>query len=197
MQTSSSTRADDIFDNLLMEFGSPTPAAIAAYSARFPALRAQLLEFAAGWAEEEHLPEPPSLSEARVADLVSGAVEGLRAALLGSAGEAGSFCDLLAATGLSAGEVASASGVPGAVLEKLAARRIAPASIGAKLPRVVAAAMNVPSSVLLRVWTSPAPAAALAAFLPGGLMQPRQETLEAALVAAGASPEQVRNLVDA
>ena len=62
---------EDVLDMLLAAYKAPTQEAVADFAERFPAYRADILDFAADWAEEEHLPIPEPLTDAQEARVFS------------------------------------------------------------------------------------------------------------------------------
>lgn len=175
-------RPEDIIDGMLAEFGSPTPHAIAEMAKRYPMQRAFLMEFAAAWAEEAHLPpsdptdaQDSAFAEAR--DLFASALAGRAAPATLSA--------LARAVGQSLQDLAHRCRFDVAVLRKLDAGAIDLDSLGNVLPARLADMLGLARSTIVAAFAGQNPHFA-AAFLPTELAA--GESLLEALQAAGTDP---------
>lgn len=183
----------DVLDMLLDQHGSPTGQSVAEFAARFPEHRAALIEFAAGWAEEQHLPPPAPLSEEKVAETRHHALAALKAGLDArdaiAAGKRWTLEQLAALNGRTLAQVAAAAALPLPVIAKLNAGRIVPESIGARLVQRIGRFLQIRSEQLIATWSTPAVAGM--SFLP----PPSRETLADALKREGVDPDQVAELI--
>lgn len=200
--TMMSAKLEDVLDRLLAEHGSPTPAAVAAVSAVHPEHRAAILEFAAAWAEESHLPRPVASAETEAGKAVLAQAQASFAKALDIRLEGGepargmSLAELAASVGRNLKDVAAAARVDLAVILKLDAGRIVPASIGTVLPRRIADFLGIDPGLLSASWSRMSPAAA-SAFLPSVVapVSP-DETLAEALAASNTDPAEIEELLE-
>lgn len=172
-------RLDDILDGMLAEFGAPTADAISATSRRFPEYRAMLLEFAASWAEEVHLPEPVETGSTSEIALVN--ARGEFAARLAARTQPATLAALAGAVGRTLQDIADRCRFSVIVARKLDAGVIDPSSVGEILPRKIAGLLGVTREAVLAALAGPPSPALAAAFMP---MDLPKERLEAALNAA-------------
>lgn len=189
MAAETQTLIEDVLDDMLLNHDAPTVGVVRMYCDRYPRHSADLLEFAAGWAEELHLPAPETAlgRERRVAKR---ATEGFRQAV--SARPSMSLADLAAAAGRSLEDVARVLEIPVGVVTRVNARRIEPNSIGKGMVSRLSDMLRIDGRSVIAAWSSaPAPLAA-AAFLPR-IGVPRQ-TLRQALVEAGSDPALIDEL---
>jgi hypothetical protein len=191
MTVSNHVEVEDVLDMLLDEFDSPTPRAIAVFSRRYPEHRADLLEFAAVWAEERHLPAPQPLSEGREAAIEARAQLALDDVLASGATAkavtARSLTELAGASGQDLDGVARQAGLDGSLIHKLDARRIRAETIPARLAARLANILCTDVLTIRQSWTSQ-PALALAAFMAIKLPEPSQEDFATAVAASDLSP---------
>lgn len=182
---------DDVLDELLLEHGAPTPQAVAAAAVRHPAHKAALLEFAASWAEDDHLPIP-KIDEQREQSLLGDAMSKFSASAAPIA--AATLLDLAGAARLTLTDIAQDLGVDPVIVSKLNARRIDPRTIGRATASRVGRFLRVDTARVVSAWSGEPPRLAAAAFLPQatGLSQ---ETFLTALEKAGVSPELIAELL--
>lgn len=189
MTTTGGTRLEDVLDSMLAQFGAPHPAAVAALANKHPEHRTALMEFAASWAEEEHLPQPPS---AFPEELVGSAARADFSRALSAEIGVPKLGELVRSAGLTLQEVARRCGLDSTVLVKLDAGRIAPSSAGSVLPRLIGRILDV-SAEAVQASFGARTAAAAPAFLSQSRFL-RTETLRDALAAAGTPAEVVERL---
>ena len=201
MTVADNSAIEDVLDMLLDEFGSPSPQAVAVFSRRHPEYRAELLEFAAAWAEQHYLPPPGPLPIEGQARIEARAQLALELALAG-AGPArstspGALAELVAASGQDLDDVARQAGLDGSLIRKLDSRRIKAWTVPERLAGRLADILRVDVSKVLQSWTAPVSIAApnLAAFmaikLPGG----PQEDFATAVASADLTPEEKAELL--
>lgn len=185
MRHKSPTSLDDVLDQLLFVDGEPSKEAIASWSARYPEFRADLLAFAAGWAEDEHL-APPTVNELRERSLQVAAMNAFRE---GEAVDAPkTLTQLAAAHGQTLEAIAQDLGIAVGVVMKLDAGRIDPATISHSMVTHISKFLRVSPASVAGSWANPRPPMAAAAFLGKSISLPR-ETLRAALTKADTSAQ--------
>lgn len=181
---------EEVLDELLFERGTPTPDAIATWATLYPEHRAALVEFAASWAEDEHLPLP-RVDEARQRSVVAKTMNQFRAAAAPAVPR--TLSALAGSAGRTLDDVARGLGVDASVIAKLNARRIDPATIGRAMAVRISKLLKVDTAAVIASWSgAPAPLAA-AAFLGRPAPLP-QETLAQALAKVGAPNELIAEL---
>lgn len=184
---------EDVLDMLLDQHGAPTGQSIAQFAARFPQHRAALIEFAASWAEEEHLPPPAPLPKEKIREAQRQALAALQAGLdardaIGT-GSRQTLEHLAALSGRTLAQVASAAALPLPVVAKLNAGRILPESVGEGLVQRIGRYLRIRSEELIASWSIPA--APAMSFLPA----PARETLADALRREGVDPNEAAELI--
>ena len=169
MTHSSLLPLEEVLDMLLDEYSAPSREAIAAYSCRFPEYRADLLRFAATWAEEENLREPVPLNnaqrntlEARAQSFLQNALYDDRAsaaspiAVSGSAASRGqSLVQLAQSAGRKLHDVAREVGMPLPFISELNGRGFKPETIPDRLVRRLASVLGVAPSRVTASWAGP------------------------------------------
>jgi transcriptional regulator with XRE-family HTH domain len=193
MSVAETPAIDDVLDLMIAEFGSPHLRAVAAYAARYPRYRAELIDFAAIWAHQAYLPAPePAHPADGVRRVEARAERGLAEALAARAAarQPKSLTALVAASGQDLDDVARRLGLDQSIMNKLERRRIRPETIPAGLTRRLAALLHADPAVVARAWmgpprTEPAMAAFMAIKLPG-----EQEDFATAIAASSLSPAQ-------
>ena len=180
-----SASLDDVLTMMLDEYDAPSPAAVADYARRFPALRADLLRFAAAWAVGDALPAPAplpadaeALLEARAESFLQNALHAraeatrpvpLAVCASGEAEDARPRATSLAQLARSAGQrlqdVAAATGIPLPIMSELNGRGFRPASIRAGAVRLIAAHLGVGSDRVRQSWAGGATITPAMAFL--------------------------------
>lgn len=172
---------EDVLDEMLAERGDPTADVVAIWAALYPEHRAALIEFAANWAEDTHLPVA-STDEARQRSVVVRTINQFRAS---TAPVVPSTLSALAASaGTTMEAVAQSLGVDASVVAKLNARRIEPRTIGTALSARIAKLLQVDVAAVVATWSGASAPLAAAAFLGRTVTLPR-ESLREALLKAG------------
>ncbi|MES2442807.1 MAG: hypothetical protein V4574_08245 [Pseudomonadota bacterium] len=186
---------DDVLDLMVAEFGAPDARAVAAFSLRFPAHRAKLIDFAAAWAAQSHLPVPEPLSavrEGRIADRAQRALdEGLAARA--AARRPKSLAELAALSGQDLDQVARVASLDQSLVRKLDGRRIDPRSIPGTLTARLAAILRTDPAIVAQSWAeAPSAMPAMAAFIAIDLPLPvsGREDFAAAVAASSLSAAQ-------
>lgn len=194
MTTRTDMPLEDVLDMLLAEHGAPTRNAVAVYSTRYPEHRASILEFAGGWAEEEHLPAPAAAPSRE--DEVAARARALLRKGLAARPAPMTLSELATSVGRSLKDVSGACGLDTTILSKLNARRIAPASVGCVLPLRIAEYLEVARDAVVATWSAaPRPLAAAAFLDVSASVRVTQETLEEALIKAGTHPHEIAELL--
>jgi len=184
---------EDVLDEMLFERGAPTVDTVAIWAALYPEHRASLIEFAASWAEDTHLPLVRT-DDVRQRSIVVKTINRFRAATAPAAPS--TLSALAASAGKTMDDVAQGLGIDASVISKLNARRIEPRTIGSVLVARLAKLLQTDAASVIATWTgAPAPLAA-AAFLRRPVTLPR-ETLKDALLKAGAPATLIVELVAA
>lgn len=178
-----SVSLDDVLTMMLDEYDTPSAAAVADYARRFPALRAELLRFAAAWAVSDALPAPAplpadaeALLEARAESFLQNALharaEAARpvpatapAAVEDTHPRATSLAQLARSAGKRLQDVAAATGIPLPIMSELNGRGFHPASIRAGTVRLIAARLGVGSDRVRQSWAGGATITPAMAFL--------------------------------
>lgn len=171
---------EDVLDQMLFADGVPSKDAIARWSSRYPEFRADLLAFAAGWAEDEHL-APPCVNELHERSLQVVAMNAFRADEPIATPQ--TLAQLAVTRGLTLDAIAQDLGIAAGVVIKLDAGRIDPATIGRSLVSHISKFLRVSPATVTASWGRPRPPMAAAAFLGKSISLPR-ETLRAALTKA-------------
>jgi hypothetical protein len=172
---------EDVLDEMLAGRSAPTADAVAIWAALYPEHRTALIEFAASWAEDTHLPVART-DEARQRSVVATAIDKFRSATAPVAPT--TLSALAASAGTTMEGVAQGLGIDTSVVAKLNARRIEPRSIGGTLASRIAKLLHVDVAAVVATWSgAPAPLGA-AAFLARSASV-RRETLREALIKVG------------
>jgi hypothetical protein len=186
-----STSLEDVLDQMLFADGAPSKDAVARWSSRYPEFRADLLAFAAGWAEDEHL-APPCVNELRERSLRVAAMNAFRAGEPVAAPR--TLAQLAATRGLTLDAIAQDLGIDTKVVIKLDAGRIDPATIGHTLVSHISKFLKVSPANVTASWDRPRAPRAAAAFLGNSILPPR-ETLRAALIKANTHAQLIAKYV--
>lgn len=189
---------EDVLDMLLVAYDAPTPDAVAEFAERYPAYRADLITFAADWAEQAHLPAPEQLSddqEARVFSRAQSFLQNLLFEQVHSTAAApamprASLYDLAKGAGVSLRDVADAAGLDVPLVSKLNRRTIRASTIRTHITRSIAQFLRVDFTRVLESWTGP-PLVAGASFLASEKPTiPEQEDFDVAVANSTLTPEQ-------
>lgn len=193
---------EDVLDTLLVTYGEPTPQAIAEFARLYPAYRSDLLEFAADWAAEAHLPEPEPLSleqEALVFARGQSAFQNISHVQTkvetGPAAGRTSLAELAKRAGKSLGEVMSNTGLDHGLISKLNGRRILPQTIPRSLARAIADFLGLPEAQVKASWTGAPNALAMSFHSRQAPIMPHQEDFHIAVAKSSLSPEQKAKLL--
>jgi len=189
--TRSDEQLEDILDSMIYRFGAPTPEGVRETVTRHPALKAAILEFAAGWQEEDALPRAASLPSVREVAIAATAQQMFAAGLTQPA-VARQLSDLAKRAGTSLDELAVRAMIPSSVLHKLNGGRISPATIGTVLPVRLARLLDATAEAVASCWSGASVPQAAMAFL--GPANVTQMSLRAALIEAGADPDLIEEL---
>ena len=188
------TRLEDVLDGMLSEYGSPSPEAIAGASALHPEHRAALLEFAAGWAEEEHLPPLGATPRAHALErAIEQRARGRFSEALATRTRVAGLADLARGVGSSLQELAQRCRIDLSVMRKLDAGRISPGSVGEVLPSRIGEILGVAKEAVVAALGVAPPSLAAAGFL-APVRLPPSEDLRDALLAAGAGEDVLTDL---
>jgi|GEM_PF-2367199 len=179
---------DEVLDAMLFEHGIPTIQAVAEWTARHPEHRAAIIEFAAAWAEDDHLPAP-RVDNLRDRSVAAATINQFRTAVAAP----NSLAGMAAARGRSMHDLARGTGIDTRILMKLNARRIAPATIGRAMALRIGKFLEIEPSSVIASWTGTHTPLAAAAFLAGSVSLP-QETLRQAMERIGVSPELITEM---
>jgi hypothetical protein len=191
MNTTGGTCLEDVLDTMLAEYGAPTSKALTSVSRRYPEYRSAMLEFAAGWAEEEHLPAPAP-SEQTDAPAVLARIR--FAAELASRETSTRLSDLAQRAGSSLQELAAQCRLNVSLLMKIDAGRIAPNSVGKVLPSRLAELLGVAREIVVAAFAvKPHPVAAASFFGPA--QSSARESFLEAMINAGTEPEIIAELM--
>lgn len=188
---------EDVLDMLLVAYDAPTPDAVAEFAERYPAYRADLITFAADWAEQAHLPAPEPLSDDQEARVFSRAQSFLQNMLFEQASAPvatftprASLYDLAKSAGVSLRDVANAAGLDVPLISKLNRRAIRASTIRPHIARAVAQFLRVDITRVIESWIGP-PIVGGASFLASDKpMIPEQEDFDVAVSNSTLTPEQ-------
>jgi len=181
MTNNGGTRLEDVLDLMLEEHGEPSLKAVAAYSRIHPEHRPALVDFAARWAEEKHLPVTERPRDYNSA--VKAAADAFSRALHASAGPV-RLSELAKSAGLTLQDLARRCGLHASILTKLDGGRIKPGSVGDALPTMLGRLLDVSSETALASFAPRQNAPVTAGFLNPSCFQ-RTETLREALMSVG------------
>lgn len=162
---------DDVLDLMLAQYGEPSEAALSDFGARFPLHARDLLEFAATWAEQAHLPVPPPLNEQQRMAVASRAASYLgnllhqRDSAQATSTSAVTLASLASQAGSGLQAVAQACDLDLPLVSKLNSRRILSETIPQRLSARIAEFLGLPVERVLAAWSGPPRLAASAAFL--------------------------------
>lgn len=194
---------EDVLDMLLAAYKAPTQEAVADFAERFPAYRADILDFAADWAEEEHLPIPEPLTDAQEARVFSRAQSFLQNMLHEHANPAGdtlaaraSLFDLARGSGASLQDVAYAAGLDIPLVAKLNARSIRPETIRQRVARAIAQFLGVDLRRVIESWTGPPLAVGRSYLAQVKPVLPAQEDFDTAVANSSLSSAQKAALLE-
>jgi hypothetical protein len=202
MTNPSQTSLADVLDMLLAVHGAPTSDAITEFARRYPQYRPDLMEFAADWAAEMHLPEPEPFTTEQEFSLVSRAHSAFQNLAFEQVEQEKSATDSrvsLAALARRAGktldDIMDMVGLDRGLISKLNGCRIRPRTICPSLARSIALFLNVSEAQVISSWSGvPRPRAlALRASLPFAPQE--QEDFEMAVATSSLSAEQKAKLL--
>jgi hypothetical protein len=147
----------EVLDMLLETYEAPTQEAVAHFSERYPALRTDLIGFAAAWAQEAHLTLPPALTsdqEARVLSRAQSFLENQLFVRAPATAAATSLMGLIRAAGASVRDLANATGLNTALVTKLNNRLIRPDTVPHRLSAAIADFLGVEVVQVVRSWSA-------------------------------------------
>jgi hypothetical protein len=193
---------EDVLDMLLVTYGEPTPQAIAEFAERYPAYRSELMEFAAEWALEDHLPEPAPLSPeqealvfARGQSAFQNIVHAQTKVEAGSAVGRASLAELAKRAGKSLGDIMGGTGLDHGLISKLNGRRIRPQTIPQSLARAIGDFLGLPEAQVTASWTGAPKALAMSFHSRQAQIMPHQEDFDIAVAKSSLSPEHKAKLL--
>lgn len=186
---------EDVLDMLLAAHDAPTAIAVADFAERYPAYRADLIRFAADWADQAYRPVPDPMSVddedrvfARAQSFLQNAVYEQQASRAATSAE--TLYDLAKSAGVSLREVARAAGLNVSLVTKLNRRSIRPAGVRPHIAEAIGRLLAVDTARVMRCWSGP-PIMAGATFIAGEAgLQNEQEDFAAAVEASSLSPEE-------
>lgn len=195
---------EDVLDMLLAAYKAPTQEAVAEFAERFPAYRADILDFAADWAEEEHLPAPEPLTDAQEARVFARAQSFLQNTLFELSPPAiavvaarSSLFDLARGSGASLQDVARAAGLDIPLIAKLNGRSIKPETIRERVARAIAQFLGVDFRQVIESWTGPPLAQGRSYLAQVKPVLATQEDFETAVANSTLSPAEKAALLEA